>query len=455
MRKSLLFLIIFLSFVDNGYSQTSYKPLLLNKAGSDALNELLARKYKSLIPPKSDIDLEPLFKSTDVEIKHLVRNGDILFGDTLSNKLNAVAQKLVEVRPSLKGTFRVYVYKTTMPNAFTFPDGSILVTTGLLARLSSESQLAFVIGHELGHLIKKHPEQTLRKAKKIGKEFNLTTITGNSFKILMNYSQENEMEADAIGIELMNSAGFNYNEALTSLRKILLPDSSFKPSRIYIKKLFASPDFNVDSIRKKTNSDEENYVQPQEDDNSLNTHPELTKRLIALKELIAKLQTKSITVKNDSEDYVPIKYIARMENILASFTSGNHDESLYLSIHGLDLYPKNNFLILMISKNLLWLATYKENDNLQKALKENKNIYGGNFGEIEAFISTLSKSDLKTLTYSFIKNNYNSGDEELTFYMAYIAEFYLGSGISRIYYSKYMKEYAAGKYALFVENKLK
>jgi len=42
------------------------------------------------------------------------------------------------------------------PNAFALPNGSIYVTTGLLALLDNESQLAAIIAHELTHVMRRH-----------------------------------------------------------------------------------------------------------------------------------------------------------------------------------------------------------------------------------------------------------------------------------------------------------
>jgi Zn-dependent protease with chaperone function len=47
--------------------------------------------------------------------------------------------------------FRVAVWEQEPPNALALPGGRIVVTTGLLEQVESENELAFVLGHELGH----------------------------------------------------------------------------------------------------------------------------------------------------------------------------------------------------------------------------------------------------------------------------------------------------------------
>jgi predicted Zn-dependent protease len=57
-------------------------------------------------------------------------------------------------RPDLPWTFSVIDTETV--NAFAMPGGSIIVSSGLIKRLSSESELAGVLAHEIAHVVKKH-----------------------------------------------------------------------------------------------------------------------------------------------------------------------------------------------------------------------------------------------------------------------------------------------------------
>ena len=78
-------------------------------------------------------------------------------------------------RPDLPWTFAVIDTETI--NAFAMPGGDVIVSSGLLKRLSSESELAGVLSHEIAHVVKKHQLQAIQSAAKgdlmssIGKEF--------------------------------------------------------------------------------------------------------------------------------------------------------------------------------------------------------------------------------------------------------------------------------------------
>ena len=67
-------------------------------------------------------------------------------------------------RPDLPWTFSVIDTETI--NAFAMPGGSIIVSSGLVKRLNSESELAGVLGHEISHVVKKHQLTAIQSSMK-------------------------------------------------------------------------------------------------------------------------------------------------------------------------------------------------------------------------------------------------------------------------------------------------
>lgn len=66
-------------------------------------------------------------------------------------------------RPELPWTFAVIENET--PNAFSTPGGYVVVTTGLLKKMTNEAQLAGVLAHEIGHVVHRHSIVRYREAK--------------------------------------------------------------------------------------------------------------------------------------------------------------------------------------------------------------------------------------------------------------------------------------------------
>ncbi|MBU3937569.1 MAG: M48 family metalloprotease, partial [Proteobacteria bacterium] len=81
----------------------------------------------------------------------------------LKEYVTAIGMRLAQVshRPHLSYSFKVV--NDSSPNAFAMPGGNIAITRGLLVALESESQLAAVLGHELGHVTARHSMQNLQR----------------------------------------------------------------------------------------------------------------------------------------------------------------------------------------------------------------------------------------------------------------------------------------------------
>lgn len=108
--------------------------------------------------------------------------------------------------------YSLILVENEMPNAFAFPGGTIGVTTGLLEILTEEIEIAFVIGHELGHFYYRDHLQGLGRAAGYGIAMAILFDMGSgaesfgniiSFVFQRSYSQEREIEADRFGLELV------------------------------------------------------------------------------------------------------------------------------------------------------------------------------------------------------------------------------------------------------------
>ena len=88
---------------------------------------------------------------------------------------------------------RVYVVRDPVFMASMGPTGLLKVHTGLLLRIANEAQLSFVLGHEIGHYVRRHSLQRWEdfKAK--------STYLGLEAESIAEFSRVNEREADQIG----------------------------------------------------------------------------------------------------------------------------------------------------------------------------------------------------------------------------------------------------------------
>ena len=110
-------------------------------------------------------------------------------------------------------TFHVVVSDEV--NAFATPGGFIYITTGLLRAADNQAQLASVVGHEIAHIEKKHSIKNLKQAaiaqgiaETAGVSTNTLAQIGYKLAVDLPQSREYEYEADRVGLEILQQAGY-------------------------------------------------------------------------------------------------------------------------------------------------------------------------------------------------------------------------------------------------------
>jgi predicted Zn-dependent protease len=101
-----------------------------------------------------------------------------------------------------------------MVNAGALPGGNILVYTGLLAKVRSENELSFILGHEIGHLQQRDHLRGLGRALVIftaasllmGPDNPVNSLVEGSLKSAqLSFSRQQELSADRIGLRLVEN----------------------------------------------------------------------------------------------------------------------------------------------------------------------------------------------------------------------------------------------------------
>lgn len=181
-----------------------------------------------------------------LSIQELFATGQIVYGNESWKYLNKVGNKIL-IANNIKRQVSFYLLRSTSYNAFATDEGYIIVTTSLLAQVASEEELAFILSHELSHILLQHSlsktmksQERLKGKKEITKKQSekkkLTTLN-QIINEIYRYNRNTEFQADSLGLIMFKKAGFQGElsiKALSSLKSSFpIFDYSAYDSRFY------------------------------------------------------------------------------------------------------------------------------------------------------------------------------------------------------------------------------
>jgi predicted Zn-dependent protease len=148
-----------------------------------------------------------------------------LYGDeSLQRYVDDIGQRLAAVseRPDLPWTFRVLDDPTV--NAFALPGGFVYVTRGILTHLTSEAELAGILGHEIGHITARHSVSQMSRARltQLGVGVGMILVpelqdfgglAGAGLQLLfLKYGRDDERQSDQLGVRYMTRLEYDPRE---------------------------------------------------------------------------------------------------------------------------------------------------------------------------------------------------------------------------------------------------
>ena len=142
-------------------------------------------------------------------------DGDLAPETAASRTLDRLVDRLSAAWPDAPYEFEVGILEEPSPNALALPGGRILVTRGLLAGACSENELAFVLGHELGHFRNRDHLRSLGRGLVTGlltAALGAATGLGGASPLDLartfsdrGFGRSQEREADAFALELVQA----------------------------------------------------------------------------------------------------------------------------------------------------------------------------------------------------------------------------------------------------------
>ena len=158
-------------------------------------------------------------------------------------RLRAIAQKIIpfalDWNPRARNwQWEVNLIGSSQINAFCMPGGKIVFYTGILEKLQlSDDEVAMVMGHEIAHALREHARERMGKSAAthgiarlagalassyFGIDPRITDgiASGGANLLTLEFSRDDESEADLVGMELAARAGFNPRAGVTLWQKM-------------------------------------------------------------------------------------------------------------------------------------------------------------------------------------------------------------------------------------------
>src|SRR5690606_2848259 len=194
-------------------------------------------------------------------IVHTFNKDYILVDHPITQLLTRINQKIHAHNTHLEGGVRVYTYSSETPNAVSFGEGSICIMLGLLERLETEDEIAFVLCHELAHYYARHAENNISEMAALNYDKELKSKIDaimkspyeryTKLKSLFNsldlsvtrHTRKSEFEADSLGLVYYLNTSYNPYAPLRVMQVLAAADSGLHPENLDFRKYFNATEF--------------------------------------------------------------------------------------------------------------------------------------------------------------------------------------------------------------------
>lgn len=283
---------------DEGSLTHPFKPL------DKMTRNLYEVKYRQLHRLEG-MDVYRLLQNGSIFTRMLHKSGAINFNSDATRYLNDLKDYLLKDYSQAAGGIKIYVTYNPALNAFATINKNIYVNIGLLARVKNEAQLAFIMCHEVMHIIENHSVEHYRKMKKEVESVGQSDVArkANQLELLKHtMSQKHEFEADKYGMHLYLTAGYEAKHAYDALKLLQEADDELEQKRISAE-IMGMPEEKFQALvaavknkelgkdvllgsdktkRKKEEADEETE--------GMSTHPSIDERLVEIQNIMKEYQ---------------------------------------------------------------------------------------------------------------------------------------------------------------------
>jgi predicted Zn-dependent protease len=183
-------------------------------------------------------------KLGETVIRQIRASGGYMDDPEVNDYLNDIGHKLVAAIPDSHQEFEFFAVPDSAINAFALPGGYVGVNTGLILLTQNESELAAVLAHEISHVTQHHLSRMMSAQKNTtllqlaalavaiaaarsggqnsGQTASAALASAQALSIQqqLNFTRENEYEADRIGFQRLDASGYDVNAMAVFMERL-------------------------------------------------------------------------------------------------------------------------------------------------------------------------------------------------------------------------------------------
>ena len=333
-----------------------------------------------------------------------------------------VFARLLAANPQLPAATRLVLTRNPEPNAHAVGNGTVMLNIGLLPRLENESQLAFILCHELAHVACRHMETGLQERllalhsremrreyrRILNSEYNISSqikALALGFSLNTNYHRrQNEKQADSLGYVLLGRSRFEAPQAYRSLQLldgIDEPETAGPvPLPAYFSCVAFPKTFGVAPARPASIFTVKAAATVLETSDTLKSHPDCAKRMRFLQAL-AEGKVAEGPQPASSPEFARIRHISRLEVIQSWFDYDCYDHALFDALLLLPQQPHNAYLRSVVQLSLYELRQHLQDHTYTEVVSNITPHNSARFNELLQVLRDLRYEDFNGLSTCF------------------------------------------------------
>lgn len=354
---------------------------------------------------------------------------EYIFGTPLNDYIEEIFQNILAANPNINAErMALYVSRDISPNASCFGEGTLVINSSLIRRLENESQIAFVIAHEIAHYLNDHvnssiinhvdtknDKATQKQIKRITKQkYNrnkegaalLKNVVYDSSK----HSRLNESDADSKALELLANTNYSLDEAPKALALLDTIDEEKYQEEIIIHREFNrplypfKPEWKVEENPLSAFFDKEKKLELYDlNEDSLKTHPDCIKRAEVIQGKIGDYNnTGRIVNVQSAEIHENAITQADFDLVLNAYHFENYGYTIYQSLQLQKKYGEHPFLVGIIGACMGEMAHAINKHELGKVLPASSPEFDDNYNELLKFLNNLSLIEMKEVGWNYV-----------------------------------------------------